>query len=278
MAAELHIPLVHGATFPVPNVTPTQKTTILRVMRYTVCSTKHRAWEKQAIKKVMRVVRTSPHTVQSIFSKQATKMDWASQPPPCTCSRDIAIAQQYGTVTDTEGHIALVRVSVYDVQGRTLRPKDSLPMRGTYMPKEAVKAIEAFATEVGGKYPYLDTELPPSLFPCTGDTLKRVQQASKKLSVDFYVRIVDKGAGVLWGFCKHGVWLQVAEFLTKGGYQRVPRTASDFVMQVGKLAAELGWARSERAKLCLYITGKAQSLGWKGLVLASNRYVPLPDC
>ena len=53
LAAELHIPLVHGATMLVPNVTPTQKTAILRVMRYILRSTTHWAWEKHAIKKVM---------------------------------------------------------------------------------------------------------------------------------------------------------------------------------------------------------------------------------
>ena len=64
------------------------------------------------------------------------------------------------------------------------------------------------------------------------------------MSADFYVRIVDKGAGVLWGFCKQWVWLQVAKFLTKGGYQQVPGTANDFVVQGGKLTEELGWAHS----------------------------------
>ena len=190
-------------------------------------------------------------------------MDWDRQPPHCTCSQNIATAQQYGTVTDIEGHVALVPVSVYDVQGRTLRPKDSLPIPGTHARKKTVKAIEAFAKQVGGTCPDLNTQLPPSLFPCTGDTLKRVQQASRKLSADFYVRIVDKGVGVLRGFCKHWIRLQVAKFLTKGGYQQVSATTSDFMMQVGKLATDLGWA-SKRAKLCrLYIIGKAKSL-WAG--------------
>ena len=108
------------------------------------------------------------HTVQSVFSKQATKMDWASHPPSCTCSHNIATAQQYGTVTDTDGHIALVPVSMYVVYGRTLRPKDSLPIPGTHARKEAVRAIEAFAKQVGGKCPDLDNLLPHSLFPCSG--------------------------------------------------------------------------------------------------------------
>ena len=51
LAAELNIPLVHGATVQETNVT-----TILRVIRYIVRSTFHKVWEKQGIKKVMRVV------------------------------------------------------------------------------------------------------------------------------------------------------------------------------------------------------------------------------
>ena len=83
----------------------------------------------------------------------------------------------------------------------------------------------------------------------------------RKPSADFYTGIVDKGAGVLWGFCKHWVWHQVAEFLTKGGYQAVQGSAHDFMLKVAQLVEELGWARSKRAKLCrLYIIGKAKSL------------------
>ena len=64
LVAELNIPLVHGAIVQVPNVTLPQKSAILRVMRFILRSTTLKAWEKQAIKKVMRVVRTSPHTVR----------------------------------------------------------------------------------------------------------------------------------------------------------------------------------------------------------------------
>ena len=72
---------------------PPQKTAILRVMCYILRTSPHKAWERQAIKKVMCVVRTSPHTVQSIFSKQATKMEWAQRPPNCTCAQHIATVQ-----------------------------------------------------------------------------------------------------------------------------------------------------------------------------------------
>ena len=94
-----------------------------------------------------------------------------------------------------------------------------------------MKAIQAFAKQVNGTCPNLDCMLPPpKLFPCTRDTLKRVQQVSQKLSADFYVHIIDKGAGVLGGFCKHWVWQHVAEFLTKGGYQAVQGSAKDFML------------------------------------------------
>ena len=161
--------------------------------------------------------------------------------------------------------MALIPVSVYDVHGRALQPKDSLPIPGTHTRNAAVKAIQAFAKQVNGTCPNLECMLPPpKLFPCTGETLKRVQQASQTPSADFYVRIVDKVTGVLWGLCRHWVWQQVEEFLTKGGYQPVQGSANDFMLNVAYLVEELGWARSKRGKLCrVYIIGKAKSL-WAG--------------
>ena len=137
--------------------------------------------------------------------------------------------------------------------GRALRPKDSLPVPGSHPRAAAVKTLQAFAKQVNGTRPDLDSLLPPSLFACTGDTgAARLTTAECRLLCLRWSTV---------GFCKQWVWQQVADFLTRWGYQPIPGTAHDLVFRVGKLVEELGWARSKQAKLCgLYIIGKAKSL------------------
>ena len=175
---------VHGASITVPNCTATQKSAVLRVMHRIPQTTTMRAWEKQAIRKVSRVVGASPHSVQTVFSKLSTTMDWGNGRPACTCSTHLSTAQAHGTLMDTEGHTALIPIRITDELGNVLQPRDQLPVTGRIALDAATKGITAFVRQVHGTVPDHDRMLPPSLFPNTGHTLRRVRHIAEQLSRD----------------------------------------------------------------------------------------------
>ena len=76
-AQSLDIPLAYGASVVVPNVTPRQISLIYKQFVCMLQTTDLNAWEKQALNRVVRVVRATPHTVEAVFSKLSTKKDWA---------------------------------------------------------------------------------------------------------------------------------------------------------------------------------------------------------
>ena len=92
LSSSLDTPMLHGACVTIPNYTPTQKTAVLHVMYRVLRTTKMRVWEKQAVKKVFRVVCSSPHSVQTVFSKLSTYADGKNERPSCTCTTHLATA------------------------------------------------------------------------------------------------------------------------------------------------------------------------------------------
>ena len=55
--------------------------------------------------------------------------------------------------------------------------------------------------------------------------LNYVQDRASELCEHFYIRIVDKGAGEMWGFCRQWMWDAVEEFLKKEKYIPHPAPA-----------------------------------------------------
>ena len=96
LAQSLDIPLAYGASVMVPNVTKGQKYLIYRQLFRILHTTELKAWEKQAVKHIGRVVRSTPHTVQTVFSKPSTAKDWCSTRPKCTCKAHLHTAGRYG--------------------------------------------------------------------------------------------------------------------------------------------------------------------------------------
>ena len=125
----------------------------------------------------------------------------------------------------------------------------------------AVSALNRFASQVGGTVPNLDTMLPRDLFGERGALLHKVRSTVEELSEHMYVRIVDKGAGVLWAFCKHWLWKQTEQFLVKEQYSTCAETPDAVRQATAALICERGWNANPRARMCvLYIIGKAKSL------------------
>ena len=102
--------------------------------------------------------------------------------------------------------------------------------------------------------------IPP--FPETGVALRRVQAAV--ISHDFVVRVVDKGAGQLWGFCKRWVWDSAVQFLADEGYTRTYSTVGQYTHTASSEVTKRACAQSPRLKITrMYLTGNAKGL-WAG--------------
>ena len=100
---------------------------------------------------------------------------------------------------DTDGHIALIPVNL-GVGGHSLpHPNDPVAVSG-YQAAHAVSGITDFCKHLKVPVPPLDSLLPPSLFPETGNLLAQLRRLSSSLSKYQYIRMVDKELGELWGF------------------------------------------------------------------------------
>ena len=98
--------------------------------------------------------------------------------------------------------MALIPVNITDDQGQ-LRPLDSLPR---FVSIQATRqGLTAFARMVNGRAPS-ERGLNSTAFSESGALLVKVKSAAKSIDRDFVVRVVDKGAGQLWGFFKQWVW------------------------------------------------------------------------
>ena len=219
MAQQLNVPLSHTSSIVVPTVTGPRKTAICRVLRRILRSTGLKAWQRQAYFQLIRLVRSSPQKLHTVFDRSARNADLQASESVCHCHEMEPVLRRYGAVCDTEGHLPLVSIHVWTPSGRDLRPRNPLPINGLKAREIAIKAIHAFAKQVNGTVLDLSSSLPTCLFPETGADLKYVQSVVRETSGVIYVRIVDKGPGELWGFCRAWVWDIVWQFLETEGYQ-----------------------------------------------------------
>ena len=233
LSQTVNLPLVFGASIVVPNLTPRQKTHI-----YT---TNLKAWEKQAVKRVVRVVRSSPRTVQTVFSKAAAQREWSTTRSPCTCHKHIATARQYGHLVDTERHVALIPIRLKDDQGRPLRPRDPLPVPCTVSKKATEQGLKSFARMVKGRELHAKA-LSSIRFPEKGSLLFRVKGVAKSICAILLFE-----------------W-----FMREGGYHPTSQTLSDYMTTTVSNIVRLNCPQNAKAKITrLHLIGKAKSM-WAG--------------
>ena len=258
LANRLSIPLYVLGHVTVPNLTPIQNSAIHRVIRAMVKSCNIAAWEKQALHKAVRVVRSNPVTVRSLFEKQSRKGDREAQKPQCTCA---SITSDHGHVIEIEGHKALIPVHVESLDATTLRPNDPLPLKGTKVRARLFKDITKIAGQIGAEVPNLEHMLPSTLWCESGSTVRHVEQQATAICASHYVRIVDKGVGVMWGFCRQWMWDILEEFLIQEGYTRCNQSQQDITAQIRKIIQSNGWDNDQAGRIAsLYLIGKAKSL------------------
>ena len=215
------------------------------------------------MKRVVRVFHSSSHTVQTIFSKLATAQEWSTKRPACTCRKNIVTIRQFGSLHDTEGHGALIPVSITDDQGNQLRPRDSLPVTRFVSRQAARQGLTAFAKMVKGRTPS-EVALNSIPFSESGALLAKVRSVAKSIGRDFVVRVVHKGAGQLRGFCEQWVWDSNVQFLTAGGYTTDQQTVSNYMQKISSQITNLQCPANPKARITrLYLIGKAKTL-WAG--------------
>ena len=82
----------------------------------------------------------------------------------------------------------------------------------------AVSALQQFAKQVQGRMPNVDAVVPKGLFQERGTLLHTTRKSVEEICEHLCVRIVDKGAGELWSFCRSWLWRKTEEFLRAEKY------------------------------------------------------------
>ena len=67
--------------------------------------------------------------------------------------------------------------------------------------------------------PYLKVSLPDTLWQETGKELGNLKKQAGLLCSALYVKIVGKGVGMLWGFCKWWAWGKTQAFMAEERYE-----------------------------------------------------------
>ena len=134
----------------VPNLSPLPNAAIQTVVRAMVKSGDIPAWEKQALHRAVRIVRSNPVTVKRAFETASRKFDQLQSQPPCKCSQ---VSLNDGTIMEIEGHKALIPISVTDTTGNPLRPNDSLPLKGPKVRAQLLKDITKIVDHIGATLP-----------------------------------------------------------------------------------------------------------------------------
>ena len=276
LASQMSVPLYSVGSIIVPNLQPSQKSAIHRVTRKMIASVASPAWEKQALAKAIRVVRSSPVNVRRVFEQQARRFDKLGDQPPCKC---LTATKFPGVSTVIDGHVAYTPlwVPTSDIYAR---PNDPLPLRGSSVRSQLLSDLKKMADQIGASLPLLELMLPDSLWPETGHKLTQVRKFAKSVCQSHYVRIVDKGVGVLWAFCRHWVWGIIQQFLKSEGYTPSPKTLPQAMAFVSAELDARGWDRNTAGQLpLLYLLGKFKSLAkgkwlWRGITSLPQPLLP----
>ena len=228
VAQELAIPTISPKRIAVPNMTNTQKIRIDSIVRQIVKRTKKPVWERQALTHLVTLTRTVPCTLRSVVERLTHSSALDTHAPVCHCSsQNLPIWQAAGRVSSVGIHHALIPVQL-SFNGQFLRPKDPLPITGEKARGKVRHGLRQLARTFSVACPNLTRALPIKYFPQKGEALDHVLSIFTPLTDLAYTRIVDKGAGIMWIFCRHWVWDIAVEFLLTHGY--IPTTLTSFTV------------------------------------------------
>ena len=124
------LPLHLFSIIPVPNLTSLQQKTITNVVRWIIKFSKLHPSERHALKRTVRIVRSSPHCVGSVLQAVAMRPLRSTTRSTCQCSMFCSVAAQIGSPRDIDCHVALVSLSLNFAGVGNLHPNDPVPMSG----------------------------------------------------------------------------------------------------------------------------------------------------
>ena len=166
-----------------------------------------------------------------------------------------------------DNHFCLLPVTI-PFKGQPLRAKDPLPCPGLKSFHEASTHLKRLCSFLQTPCPNVHSFITPSQFPESGDLRTMVLTIAETLSKVAIVRVADKGAAMLWGFCAPWVWDNVDRFLTSENYTPLPLSSSNAVK--GNLSSAIQahhWPLNKNASIpLLYILAKAKSLSKQMIV------------
>ena len=144
---------------------------------------------RQAYAQLVRVVRSSPHKLHTVFEKAAKRCDLADSHPECRCWEQASRLAHLGPMRNVQGRLAVVLLQIIMPSGKLLRPRDPLLVNGLRAHDVACEGITPFTQQINGTTPDLATALPREVFHESSSDLKYVQKLAFVL---YYIR-PDRG-------------------------------------------------------------------------------------
>ena len=215
MARDLQVPLCVTVAVVVPNITVPQKMAIYKVLRRVVCSAPLRAWEQQAY------VRCT-NSIQYLTGRLALPI-WRQNGQNVSATCLLVCFTTWVKLWPPVAICSLCRCASGGRGGWGIAPQRSSPHQWFASAGDGAQRNSSVGTANWRQDAGLDFGTPhilvsTSLFPETGKDLQHIHSLARAGSGIVYVRIVDKGAGQIWGSCGAWVWNTITEFLLIEGY------------------------------------------------------------
>ena len=196
------------------------------------------------------------------LTKSLTILSTPSTRPPCHCNmQHLPTWSMGGTSYTIDNHFCLLPVTI-PFKGQPLIAKDPLPCPGLKRFHEASTHLKRLCSFLQTPSPNVHSFITPSQFPESGDLCTMVLTIAETLSKVAVIRVADKSAAMLWGFCAALVWDNVDRFLISENYTPLPFSSSDAVK--GNLSSAIQahhWPLNKNASIpLLCILAKAKSL------------------
>ena len=221
---------------------PLLRTTAVRVPYLSSDQTPGLTKAINTIVRQMRITttqRTVPLNVRRAFESTANKQALQTGKPPCTCTPDVLpIWEAAGTVGRIRGHFFLLPVALLH-NGVTLCSTDPLPLPSNKCHQAALSSLRKLAKTLDVpplSHAYLQKHLPATWFTESGELRQRVRQVTAALAPHAVTRVVDKGPGTLWGFCRAWAWDELQHFMNQQGYTQESQTAESIFRDIQDLA------------------------------------------
>ena len=152
-------------------------------------------------------------------------------------------------------------------------------MHGLKSRQMLLDSLNSLAEKMSVPLPDWSTAVPAHFFQEDGALLSQTQALIKQLCIVAYVRIVDKHASALWGFCKQWASDAHVQFAATEGYKKSASTAEAVTRHLRQRVLDEHWQPGSPSRIALmYLLGTAKSTGkaailWRPIAAASRPFI-----